>query len=178
MIVIPIAFRPALEIASRLRALPMFAFFDSALPNAEFGRHAFLAADPFGRLRVVDGCSFWNGEEILAAEGDGRSPGQRALAELDARLKLYRSEPLAGLPPFQGGAAGYVAYEFGRLLERLPGAPRAGRRRRRSRHGFLRRRRGTHVVDHKAFIVSTGWPETDAAIREQRARVRADRLLH
>ena len=31
--------------------------------------------------------------------------------------------PVPGLPPFQGGAAGYVAYDWGLTLERLP-APR------------------------------------------------------
>ena len=27
---------------------------------------------------------------------------------------------MAGMPPFQGGAAGYVAYEYGQALENLP----------------------------------------------------------
>ncbi len=39
-------------------------------------------------------------------------------------LSAHRTEPIAGLPPFQGGVAGFLGYEFGRRLERLP-APRA-----------------------------------------------------
>lgn len=177
MVVIPIAFRPVLDMASRLKALPMFALLDSALPNGEFGRHAFLAAEPFGRLRVIGGHCFWNDEEIVAAEGDSRSPGRRALAELDARLKLYRSEPLQGLPPFQGGAAGYVSYEFGRLLERLPGAPEPVDGVADLDMAFYDVVVALDVVDRKAFVLSTGWPETDPAKREWRARDRADRFL-
>lgn len=177
MVVIPIAFRPVLEIARRLRSLPMFAMLESALPNAAFGRHAFLAAEPFGRLRVVDGRCYWNDEEILAAEGDRRSPGRRALDELYARLKLYCSEPLPGLPPFQGGAAGYVAYEFGRLLERLPGAPEPVDGVADLDMAFYDVVVALDVIDRKAFIVSTGWPEIDPAKRERRAQERADRFL-
>ena len=33
------------------------------------------------------------------------------------------AESIPGLPPFQGGAAGYIGYDFGSVLERLP-APR------------------------------------------------------
>ena len=32
----------------------------------------------------------------------------------------HRRDALDGLPPFQGGAAGYLAYDWGRVLERLP----------------------------------------------------------
>ncbi len=31
--------------------------------------------------------------------------------------------PVPGLPPFQGGVVGYIAYDWGLTLERLP-APR------------------------------------------------------
>ncbi len=39
-------------------------------------------------------------------------------------LAANRQDPIAGLPPFQGGVAGFLGYEFGRRLERLP-EPRA-----------------------------------------------------
>lgn len=175
MVVIPIAFRPVLDIASRLRALPMFALLDSALPNAGFGRHAFLAAEPFGRLSVVDGRCFWNDEEIVVAEGDRRSPGRRVLSELDARLKLYRQETMPGLPPFQGGAAGYVAYEFGRLLERLPAELADGVAD--LDMAFYDVVVALDLADCRGFILSTGWPEADPAKRARRAQDRAGRFL-
>ena len=35
-------------------------------------------------------------------------------------LAPFAAAPAPGLPPFQGGAAGYLAYDWGRALERLP----------------------------------------------------------
>ncbi len=35
-------------------------------------------------------------------------------------LAGFRAEPLSDLPPFQGGAAGYIGYDYGACLERLP----------------------------------------------------------
>jgi len=42
------------------------------------------------------------------------------LAELQAHLAARRAEPVPGLPPFQWGVAGFLGYEYGRRLERLP----------------------------------------------------------
>ncbi len=80
---------------------------------------------------------------------------------------------MAGLPPFQGGAAGYLAYDWGRVLERLP-APR---------HEDLTLPDVVIGVydwvlawDHdeaRAWLISTGLPETAAAPRRQRALERA-----
>jgi para-aminobenzoate synthetase component 1 len=43
-----------------------------------------------------------------------------ALEAVQRRLAPHLAEPVPGLPPFQGGAAGYLAYDWGRVLERLP----------------------------------------------------------
>ena len=39
---------------------------------------------------------------------------------LAERLSRYRADPLPGLPPFQGGAAGLFGYDLCHHLERLP----------------------------------------------------------
>jgi para-aminobenzoate synthetase component 1 len=41
-------------------------------------------------------------------------------------LRAHRAQPLAGLPPFQGGIAGYIGYDGGAELERVA-RPRADR---------------------------------------------------
>ena len=43
-----------------------------------------------------------------------------ALVALRQIMAPSRGRPVAGLPPFQGGAAGYVGYDWGLTLERLP----------------------------------------------------------
>jgi para-aminobenzoate synthetase component 1 len=85
---------------------PRLLFLDSAADRARMGRYSFLAAAP-----------------VAVVHRKGRGTGGNALAELRALLEPHRTDPVAGLPPFQGGLAGYLAYDFGAVLERLP-APR------------------------------------------------------
>ncbi|PKR90562.1 aminodeoxychorismate synthase, component I [Pleomorphomonas diazotrophica] len=166
-----------MAIAGRLRPLPRFAFLDSALAGEVLGRHAFLAADPFATFRVADGRVFWNGEEIARQPNDPRSTGRRALAELDRRLALYRQAPVAGLPPFQGGAIGHVAYEFGRLLEHLPSMPASTEGIAELEMHFYDVVVTCDLAAGRAFLISTGWPAEEADKRDKRARERAEQFL-
>jgi para-aminobenzoate synthetase component I len=96
-----------------------------------------------------------------------------ALDAVRSLLAPHAAEPVPGLPPFQGGAAGYLAYDWGRVLERLP-APR---------HEDLALPDVVFGVydwvlawDHdesRAWLVSTGLPETSPGARERRAAARA-----
>jgi para-aminobenzoate synthetase component 1 len=177
MIITAIDGSDPMAIAGRLRPLPRFAFLDSALAGAALGRHAFLAADPFGAFSVKDGRMFWNGEEIASRPGNQRSLGRRALAELGRRLALYRQESVVGLPPFQGGAIGHVAYEFGRLLEHLPSAPVPTDGIAELEMHFYDVVIAFDLIDGRAFLISTGWPEPEADRRERRARERAEQFV-
>jgi para-aminobenzoate synthetase component 1 len=95
------------ETTARFLGQPHLLFLDSASDPARLGQYSFLAAAPVAVIR-----------------NRGRRPsGPGALEELKARLAPYSTDPVAGLPPFQGGAAGYISYDFGEVLERLP-APR------------------------------------------------------
>lgn len=151
------------EIAYRDPALLMRRFarrkdvtlLDSAAQQGELGRYSYIAADPF--------------ETFTLAEGEG---GLAALARLDRRLKRWSLSPASELPPFQGGFAGYIAYEFARLLEPqikartpAPDIPPI------ALHAY-----DTVVAfDHQArhcWIVSTGFPETEPEARLLRAEER------
>ncbi|MGE3830720.1 MAG: aminodeoxychorismate synthase component I [Parvibaculaceae bacterium] len=145
---------PAL-MAERLRGHAQLLFLDSAKHDQALGRYSYIACDPFASFAV-----------------DAKETGQAALARLDRLLDLWRLPSIAGLPPFQGGFAGYFAYEFGRLLEpqimantpapRIPPA-------------MLHAYDAVIAFDHetrRAFIVSTGLPETTQQNRIARARDR------
>ena len=130
-------------------------FLDSALQQGELGRYSYLAADPF--------------ETFTLAEGES---GEAALARLDRRLRRWKLQRVSGLPPFQGGFAGYFAYEFARLLEPHvmaktppPDIPPV------ALHAY-----DTIVAfDHqtrRCWIISTGFPETDRHARIARAEKR------
>jgi para-aminobenzoate synthetase component 1 len=154
--------------ADRLRGLPYLLFLDSATRGSRLGRYSFLAADPAlvvrskGRhTRILDTIS-----------GTERVVDQDALTAVRGLVDAHGADPVTGLPPFQGGAAGYIGYDWGLTLERLP-APR---------HDDL----GMDDVvmgvydwviawDHesaRAWLISTGLPATGSA-KEQRATQRA-----
>ena len=177
MIVIPFDCSDPMAVAARIRPLRHFAFLDSALVGSAFSRHAFFAADPFATFRVDGGRTFWNGEEIVPHPADSRLPGRRALADLAVRLALYRQRQVEGLPPFQGGAVGYVAYEFGRLLERLPSAPAPTEGIAELELHFYDVVVACDLIDGRAYLISTGWPELEPGNRQRRARQRAEQFM-
>ncbi|MBE0530522.1 MAG: aminodeoxychorismate/anthranilate synthase component I, partial [Rhodospirillales bacterium] len=86
---------------------PVAALLDSAASDGGRGRYAYIAADPF---RVLT----WRW-------GNAGNP----LALLAAGLAASPLNADPGLPPFQGGAVGFLGYELGGTLERLapPAAP-------------------------------------------------------
>jgi len=93
------------DACARFLDLPLPLLLESALPVERIGRYSFLAADPWDVLRCKGGA-----EDPFAT-----------LAERMARHPLAGHE---GLPPFQGGAAGYLGYDLCHFLERLPAARR------------------------------------------------------
>jgi para-aminobenzoate synthetase component 1 len=154
--------------AERLRRLPHLTFLDSAMRHPTLGRHSYVAADPFGSFVVTDGRARWNGGELEGA------PLAR-LGELTAR---YGQEHHPDLPPFQGGAAGFIAYDFNRLIERLPAVaePWARPLPQACLHFYDVVLAFDHAQD-RAFLISTGWPEEEAVSRARRAKQRAEAFL-
>ncbi len=137
----------------RFAGEPYRLLLDSASRDARLGRHSFLCADPVALVR---------------SRGDAN-----ALDRIRTTLSGHQRNPIAGLPPFQGGAAGYIAYDWGLALERLP-APRY------DDLGLddvvLGIYDWTIAWDHqenRAWLLSTGIPETAPESQERRARARA-----
>jgi para-aminobenzoate synthetase component 1 len=155
-----------------LSDLPYRLFLDSAAQGARLGRYSFLTADPVAVVWSKGArteCIEFHGPN----HGTRRGVGGDALDAVRTLLAPHAAEPVPGLPPFQGGAAGYLTYDWGRVLERLP-APR---------HEDLALPDVVFGVydwvlawDHdesRAWLVSTGLPETSPGARDQRAAARA-----
>jgi len=128
------------------------------------GAYSYLTCEPFGTYMVSEGRANWNGEVL---------PGD-PWELLRSLIANYRQEHRFELPPFQGGAAGFLAYDLNRTLEQLPIPSVRGQ----SLHQSLLHFYDVVVsFDHRndrCWIVSTGWPEQDVARRSVRARLRAD----
>jgi len=161
---------PAPEVAAALRAFarwPGLILFDSARRGLDTGRHSFLTADPFHleRLERAD----YVGRD---STGDSQTTCGDPLSRLERQLAEFQTNIVAGLPPFQGGAAGLLAYDLNRAWERLS-APR------RDEFELPALAVGLYdwvlAWDHeqdRAWIISQGFPETDPLRRSDRARGR------
>ncbi len=152
------------DAARRLAHLPHLLFLDSAARDSPFGRYSFVTADPFDWLST-------------------RGPDDDPFPRLAERLARWRSETLAGLPPFQGGVAGLFGYGLCHHVERLP-------RPRFDEFALPDLAVGCYdwvlAFDHgadRAWLISTGLPETHPwrrrvraaqRLREVRRRLRAE----
>ncbi len=153
------------EVFQHLQGWAHVLFFDSALAHPALGRYSFLTADPFDWL--------WSrGQRVwLASEARFREPAD-PFSVLADQLARYRAEPLADLPPFQGGAAGLFSYDLCHHLEQLP-------RPRFDEFAVPDLAVGFYdwviAFDHgteRAWLISTGFPETTPPRRRQRAEQR------
>lgn len=143
---------------------PHLTFFDSAARHESLGRYSYLACDPFCTYLVAEGQASCSGK---ALEGDP----WRALRTL---LAKYPQENRPDLPPFQGGAAGFFAYDLNRTLERLPPPAISGQGLPQSMLHFYDVVIAYNHRDCRCWIISTGLPEHDPARHGERARRRAD----
>ena len=151
----------------RLGGLPRPILLDSAMRDPRLGRFSYVAVDPFGEFVVRDGRAYWN-DTLL----DG--PPLDRLAECLAR---YPQPTVPGPAPFQGGAAGFIAYDFGRVLERLPQPEFAAGRTPEMHLCFYDIVLSFDHVTGRTTLVSTGWPEADLETRAVRAAARAEAML-
>jgi para-aminobenzoate synthetase component 1 len=172
------------EVCARFLDLPYLIFLDSAAmhpyprrPQDErpagdgqrLDQYSFLSADPVALVR-----SKGSATEIRRAPSDHWAPVTGdALTAAQALLPREAVPPVSGLPPFQGGLAGYIGYDWGAVLERLP----------RTRYDDLSIPDVTLGLydwviawDHRigtAWLISTGLPASGVE-RESRARARMD----
>ncbi|WP_207485045.1 aminodeoxychorismate synthase component I [Arenibaculum pallidiluteum] len=110
MIVLPIPFRDPADAFLPFAGRPWSMLLDGAVPEAGRGRWAYLCTDPRHRVTAEDDRVLLDGEAVA---GDPFAALEAALARLG---------PLEGdcPAPFRGGAVGFLGYELGRWLERLP----------------------------------------------------------
>jgi para-aminobenzoate synthetase component 1 len=147
------------EVCRRLAHLPRLLFLDSTGNYGELGRYSFLTAQPFAWLQA-------RGRQVWL---DGVTCQADPFAVAADQLARFRTETVAGLPPFQGGAAGLFGYDLCHHLERLP-RPRCDE--------FQVPDLALGLYDWviafdrsqcRAWLISTGLPETDGPRRRQRA---------
>ncbi len=161
---------PSAPQAFELVADRSFSFFlDSGMDPHRLGRYSFIGSDPFLVMRS-------RGREIalLDAQGERAVDGDpfEVLGEL---LRKYRLAGDPAMPPFVGGAVGYLSYDLGHFVEKLPSSaaddlllPEC----------YLAFYDSVVAFDHRerrACIVANGFPETGSS-RQDCARARLSEL--
>ncbi|MFM7107111.1 MAG: anthranilate synthase component I family protein [Planctomycetaceae bacterium] len=153
--------------------LPHALFLDSAMPDSpaadasiRLGRHSFVSADPV-HVERADAAGPTADAATLAA----------TLGRLRGLLADLATPTIPGLPPFQGGVAGFLSYECGLALlgvatppGRDPGVPLFSL----AVHDVV------YAHDHDAgrgWFISQGVPARGPAARRVRAAERLDAVL-
>jgi anthranilate/para-aminobenzoate synthase component I len=77
-------------------------------------RYSFIGFDPYLIFKVKNGST-----EITYRGRKAVSTGN-PLIRLKSLVAAYEQRPIKALPPFQGGAAGLLSYDFVQYLEKLP----------------------------------------------------------
>jgi para-aminobenzoate synthetase component 1 len=159
-----IPFQNPLEVFEPFATQPYTLLFDSALKHADQGRYAFIAIDPFLTLVSKDGKIKLSGESF---QGD-------PFNILQDLLQKYHLEPNPELPPFQTGAAGYFGYDLGQHLEKLPRPRMDDIKFPDMALGFYDVVLAFDLFQSRSWIVSSGFPESDAEKRLKKAEERIE----
>lgn len=88
--------------------------FESIKGPEKIARYSFIGAEPFMIFRAKNGVV-----ETISGDRKFRSAAH-PLKMLKELLGVYPLDAPEGLPPFAGGAAGIISYDFVHYLERLP----------------------------------------------------------
>ena len=94
-------------LAIRLKGQRHLTLLESVMRSEHLGRYSFLGCNPAATLEVTAAGTFL----------DGVPQADSPLALIDRIVAANRQRHAPGLPPFQGGLAGYISYDFGRRLE-------------------------------------------------------------
>ena len=102
-------------------ARPPFGFLLESLTGGErWARYTFLGTEPREAWRYRGrSVERWTAAAGWSVAGETADP----LSHIAARLRALTPVPVPGLPPFSGGAVGFLGYDLVRTIERLPAPP-------------------------------------------------------
>src|SRR4030066_375380 len=93
---------------------PFSFFLDSGMDPQRLGRYSFMGSDPFLVLRS-------HGREITLIRPEGTEVvSGNPFDMLGELLREYQIEGNHSKLPFLGGAVGYLSYDLGHFIEKLP----------------------------------------------------------
>lgn len=162
------------DLLSLLKGNNIGFYLESSLDNHNLGRYSFFGIDPFLTIQYKDGLI------TKIQEGAKKSFRGNIFTELKSLLNKFelKVDSKKINIPFLGGAVGFLSYDLGFCLEKIPriniddlNAPDL----------WLAFFDVILCIDHhkdKVLIFSTGFPETATRLRKKRADIRLKSLLN
>jgi para-aminobenzoate synthetase component 1 len=148
---------------------PFSFFLDSGMDPQRLGRYSFMGSDPFLVMKS-------RGSEITLLSLDG----EKAVSgnPFDVLGELLHKYKLDGNPtalPFIGGAVGYLSYDLGHFVEKLPSTAVDDLQLPECYLAFYDAAIAFDHLEGRAYVAATGFPETGSA-RLARAESRLEEL--
>jgi para-aminobenzoate synthetase component 1 len=158
----------AAELFDLIKDQPYCFFLDSGMDYQRLGRYSFLGSGPF---LVISS----RGPEITITRGREQEVQHgNPLDTVGALLETYKLDHHPTPVPFLGGAVGYFSYDLCHFIERLPSAAVDDLKLPECYLAFYDTIVGFDRLRGKAYLVATGFPETDEGQRLRRARTRLE----
>jgi len=149
---------------------PFSFWLDSGMDPQKLGRWSFMGSDPF---LVMRSC----GDEItLIKNGEEEKRQGNPFDVLGGLLEKFRLECINPKIPFIGGAVGYLSYDLGRFIEKLPSNALDDLQLPESYFGFYDAIIAFDHLENRAYVISTGFPETEDSKRQNRVESRLNEL--
>jgi len=160
----------ALMVFELFKDRPFSFFLDSGMDPGKLGRYSFIGSDPFMVMTS-------RGNEItLDSCGDKKVIHGNPFDVLGDLLSEYRLDETHANLPFTGGAVGYLSYDLGNFIEKLPSTVVDDLRLPEIYLAFYDSVIAFDHLEKRAYIASTGFPEMGLA-RNKRAEARLRELL-
>ena len=151
------------------RDKPFSFFLDSGMDPQKLGRYSFMGSDPFLVMRS-------RGREITLLSPDGeKTVFGNPFDLLGELLQEYRLDGNPTTLPFVGGAVGYLSYDLGHFIEKLPSTTVDDLQLPECYLAFYDAVIAFDHLDGRAYVAATGFPERGSS-RKARAGARLEEL--
>jgi len=158
------------ELFAPLSGLKNSFFLDSAMDTQKLGRYSLMGCEPFLIFKST-------GENVTIQEnGEERHNCGHPLDVLGLYLQKYQVAKDELQLPCYGGVVGYLSYDLGRCIEKIPQSAIDDLQLPECVLGFYDVMLVYDQLQSKAYIVSTGFPATSQAARLERAAERLAEL--
>ncbi|MCJ8009010.1 anthranilate synthase component I family protein [Lederbergia wuyishanensis] len=84
------------------------------LESGRVGKYSIAGITPFA---IIEGNEH---EVVIESQGERSVLSGKPLAVLEKWMRQFEFAPIAGIPDFQGGAIGYISYDYAWSIEKLP----------------------------------------------------------